>query len=119
MDAVENTGGGEAPDKQGRGQLAHQDMDKKKNKRTKKTSRRGIIYVSPDGGHTVYEQNRDGTRGVLVLEDDHAKMIKQLSEDSDMFGFEAYELRKKYPTLQKAYEQYKTIYKLVCDEEHF
>ena len=94
-------------------------MVKKKNKRSKKTSRRGTIYVSPDGGHTVYEQNRDGTRGVLVLEDDHAKVIKQLSEDSDMFGFEAYELRKKYPTLQKAYEQYKTIYKLVCDEEHF
>ena len=97
--------------------MAHQDMAEKKNKRSKKTSRRGTIYVSPDGGHTVYEQNRDGTRGVLVLEDDHAKMIKQLSEDSDMFGFEAYALRKKYPALRKAYDQYKTVWHMVNGED--
>lgn len=24
------------------------------------------IYISPDGGNTVYEQNKDGTRGKLV-----------------------------------------------------
>ena len=87
-------------------------MDKKKNKRTKKASRRGAIYVSPDGGHTVYEQLPDGKR-ILVEEDDHAKMIKQLSEDSDMFGIEAYSLREKYPTLQKAYDQYKTVWHMI------
>jgi len=119
MDAVENAGGGETSDQQGRGQVAHKDMAKKKNKRTKKTSRRGPIYVSPDGGHTVYEQNRDGSRGRLVEEDDHARMLNHLQEDSDMWGVEAYELRRKYPTLQKAYDQYKTIYKLVCDGEEF
>ena len=117
MDAVENAGRGEAPDTQGRRQLAHQDMDKKKNKRTKKASRRGAIYVSPDGGHTVYEQNRDGSRGRLVEEDSHARMLNELQQDSDMFGFEAYALRRKYPTLKKAYDNYKAIWHLVNDND--
>ena len=112
MDAVENTGGRETPDKQGRGQLAHQDMDKKKNKRTKKTSRRGAIYVSPDGGHTVYQQMANGRRK-LIEEDSHARMLNELQQDSDMFGFEAYALRRKYPTLQKAYDQYKTVWHMI------
>jgi len=119
VDAVENAGRRETSDQQGTVQLAHKDMDKKKNRRTKKTSRRGTIYVSPDGGHTVYEQNRDGSRGRLVEEDDHARMLNHLREDSDMWGIEAYALRQKYPALQKAYDQYKTIYKLVCDREEF
>ena len=92
-------------------------MAKKKNKRTKKTSRRGIIYVSPDGGHTVYEQNRDGSRGRLVEEDSHARMLNELQQDSDMFGFEAYALRQKYPTLKKAYDNYKTIWHLINDND--
>ena len=112
MDAVENTRRGEAPDKQGRGQLAHQDMDKKKNKRTKKASRRGAIYVSPDGGHTVYQQMANGRRK-LIEEDSHARMLNELQQDSDMFGFEAYALRRKYPTLQKAYDQYKTVWHMI------
>ena len=112
MDAVENAGRGEAPDKQGRGQLAHQDMDKKKNKRTKKASRRGAIYVSPDGGHTVYQQMANGRRK-LIEEDSHARMLNELQQDSDMFGFEAYALRRKYPTLQKAYDQYKTVWHMI------
>jgi len=92
-------------------------MAKKKNKRSKKTSRRGTIYVSPDGGHTVYEQNRDGSRGRLVEEDSHAVMLRQLRDDSDMFGFEAYEARKKYPALKKAYDQYRTIWQLTMGNE--
>ena len=117
MDAVENTGGGETPYKQGRGQLAYQDMDKKKNKRTKKASRRGAIYVSPDGGHTVYEQNRDGSRGRLVEEDSHARMLNELQQDSDMFGIEAYHARRKYPALKQAYDQYRTIWQLTMGNE--
>ena len=117
MDAVENSGRRETLYKQGRGQLAHEDMAKKKNRRTKKTSRRGTIYVSPDGGHTVYEQNRDGSRGRLVQEDSHARMLNELEQDSDMFGFEAYALRKKYPTLKKAYNNYKTIWHLVNNND--
>jgi hypothetical protein len=92
-------------------------MAEKKNRRTKKTSRRGTIYVSPDGGHTVYEQNRDGSRGRLVEEDSHARMLNELQQDSDMFGFEAYALRRKYPTLKKAYDNYKTIWHLINDND--
>ena len=92
-------------------------MVKKKNTRTKTKSRRGIIYTSPDGGHTVYEQNRDGTRGRLVEEDQHARMLRHVMDDADLFSIEAYHLRAQYPTLQKAYEQYKTVYKLVCDND--
>lgn len=72
--------------------------------------------MSPDGGHTVYQQMANG-RKKLVEEDDHAKMLRDLRGDAEMWGAESYALRKKYPALQKAYEQYKTIYKLVCDEE--
>lgn len=85
---------------------------------SKKKSRtiRGPIYVSPDGGHTIYEQLRNGKRK-LIEEDDHAKMLNTLRDDAEMFGIEAYELRRKYPALQKAYDQYKVMYKLVSDEE--
>jgi hypothetical protein len=117
MDAVENTRGREAPYKQGRGQLAHQDMDKKKNKRTKTKSRRGTIYISPDGGHTVYEQNRDGTRGRLVEEDTHARMLNRIRDDAELFGIESYHARRKYPALKKAYDQYRTIWQLTMGHE--
>ena len=43
-------------------------MDKKKSRRTRKKNRlvRGTMYISPDGGETVYEQNKNGTRGKIV-----------------------------------------------------
>jgi hypothetical protein len=84
-------------------------------KRKKRKSNSGPIFVSPDGGHTVYEQMKNGEKR-LVEEDDHARALRELQEDSEMFGFEAYELRKKYPTLQKAYDNYKTIWHMVNDE---
>ena len=93
-------------------------MARKKTKRVprkRRTVKADPIYVSPDGGHTVYEQLRDGTRK-LIEEDSYAKMMRTLHDDSDMFGSEAYKLRRKYPALQKAYDQYKTLYKLVVDE---
>jgi hypothetical protein len=117
VDAVENAGRRETSDQQRRGQLAHKDMAKKKNKRTKTKSRRGTIYVSPDGGHTVYEQNRDGSRGRLVEEDSHARMLNELQQDSDMFGIEAYHARRKYPALKQAYDQYRTIWQLTMGDE--
>jgi hypothetical protein len=93
-------------------------MARKKTKgiQRKRRSLTRPIYVSPDGGHTVYEQNRDGSRGKLISEDSHAKALNELSEDAEMWSIEAYELRQKYPTLKEAYNRYKTIYKLVCEE---
>ena len=44
-------------------------------------------------------------------------MLNELQQDSDMFGFEAYELRRKYPTLKKAYDNYKAIWHLVNDND--
>jgi len=93
-------------------------MVKKKNTGIrKKAADAGKIYVSPDGGHTVYEQNRDGTRGTLVSQDQHAVMLAELQDDAEMFGFEAYELRKTYPTLKKAYDNYKTIWHMVKERD--
>ena len=65
----------------------------------------------------MYEQNRDGTRGRLVEEDAYAHMLNRLRDDAELFSIEAFHLRAQYPTLQKAYEQYKTVYKLVCDND--
>jgi hypothetical protein len=116
MGITENVRGRKTFHKQRTGQLARKNMDKKKNRRVKKTSRRGPIFVSPDGGHTVYQQMADG-RKKLIEEDSHARMINELQQDSDMFGFEAYALRRKYPTLKKAYDNYKTIWHLVNDND--
>ena len=43
-------------------------MPKKKNLTLKKPRlyNEGKIYISPDGGETVYEQKRDGSRGPLI-----------------------------------------------------
>ncbi len=43
-------------------------MGKKKGTRTRKKKRlvRGTIYVSPDGGETVYEQLANGMRGKMI-----------------------------------------------------
>lgn len=90
-------------------------MAKKKKVKQKRMST-GPIFVSPDGGHTVYQQMKNGRRK-LVEEDNHARALRELQQDSEMWGFEAYALRQKYPTLQKAYDQYKTVYKLINNEE--
>lgn len=63
----------------------------------------------------MYQQMANGSKK-LISEDAHAKMLKELQNDVDMWGMEAYELRKKYPALQKAYDQYKVLYKLILDE---
>jgi hypothetical protein len=86
-------------------------MKKRKSKRSS-----GPIYVSPDGGHTVYQQMANGKRK-LIHEDNTAIMNRDMAEDQEMWGEDAYRLRAKYPALKKAYDQYKTIYKLVSDQE--
>ena len=87
----------------------------KRIKRKKKVSRRIIpmpIYTSPDGGETVYEQLPNGER--KLVEQSQKAMDQQLAyEELEMVGIEAIELRRKYPTLQKAWDKYRTVWHLI------
>jgi len=91
----------------------------KKIKRKKKISRKRIpmpIYVSPDGGETVYEQLPNGDRK-LVEQSQRARDKEQAFEELDMVGTEAIALRRKHPTLKKAWDQYRTIWHLINENE--
>jgi hypothetical protein len=70
------------------------------------------IFVSPDGGETVYEQLPDGNR-VLVEQSQKAQDEEQVYEEAEMVGVEAIALRRKYPTLQKAWDKYLTVWHLI------
>ena len=59
-------------------------MVKKKNKRTKRASRGGPIFVSPDGGETVYEQKRSGGWGRCVHKSEQAKLMDQAQAEMDI-----------------------------------
>jgi|TARA_B100001094_G_scaffold301501_1_gene327853 hypothetical protein len=74
------------------------------------------IYISPDGGETVYVQKKDGTRGKLVSQSQYAKDIEKEIDEAEMVGREAIKLRRKYPTLQKAWDRYKTIWHIVNED---
>ena len=84
-------------------------------KRKKKVTRKIIpmpIYTSPDGGETVYEQLPNGER--KLVEQSQKAMDQQLAyEELEMVGTEAIELRRKYPTLQKAWDKYRTVWHLI------
>jgi hypothetical protein len=82
----------------------------------KKKIKAGPIFVSPDGGETVYQQLPDGNR-VLVEQSQKAQDEEQVYEEAGMVGVEAIELRRKYPTLKKAWDQYRVIWRLVSDNE--
>jgi hypothetical protein len=81
----------------------------------KKARRIQPIYVSPDGGETVYEQLPNGDR-ILVEQSQKAKDEEQAYQEEEMVGAEAIQLRRKYPTLQKAWDQYRVIWDLVADK---
>jgi hypothetical protein len=93
-------------------------MVKEKNKRVKGTCRRGPIFVSPDGGETVYEQNRGGGWGKCVYKSEQSKLMDQAQAEMDMMGTEAIRMRRKYPALQKAWDQYKMIWNVTAKEEY-
>ena len=84
----------------------------------KKKSRlsRGAIYVSPDGGETVYEQLPNGDR-VLVEKSQRAKDEETAYAEAEMVGVEAIELRRKYPTLKKAWQSYLTVWHLIKEND--
>ena len=79
-------------------------------------SPKGLIFVSPDGGETVYIQKKNGNRGKIVSQTQLAKDIEIGYTENEMTGADAVKLRRKYPTLQKAWNRYKTIWHLVDEE---
>ena len=84
-------------------------------KRKKKVTRKIIpmpIYTSPDGGETVYEQLPNSERK-LVEQSQKAKDQQMAYEELEMVGTEAIELRRKYPTLQKAWDKYRTVWHII------
>ena len=92
-------------------------MPKRKKKLKKpRLYNEGKMYVSPDGGETVYEQNRDGTRGPLVSQSDLAKDLETAQKEIEMHGVYAVQLRKKYPALKKAWDKYKLVWNMVHND---
>ena len=81
-----------------------------------KKKKKNSIFVSPDGGETVYEQLPNGDR-ILVEQSQRAKDEEQAYEEAEMVGAEAIELRRKYPTLQKAWDKYRTVWHLINENE--
>lgn len=71
------------------------------------------IYTSPDGGETVYRQTVGGNDRELVSKSEHAKILSVLNEDQEMFTLEAYHIRKQYPVLENAYQQYKFLWSMI------
>lgn len=82
----------------------------------KKVRKINPIYVSPDGGETVYEQLPNGDR-ILVKQSQTAKDEEQAYQESEMVGVEAIQLRRKYPSLQKAWDKYRTVWHLINGNE--
>ena len=75
------------------------------------------IYISPDGGETVYVQRKDGTRGRLVSQTQYAKDMDTVRDEEDMVNEEAVKMRRKYPALGKAWKHYKTVWHLILGEK--
>ena len=88
-------------------------MPKKKKIKKPRLYREGKIYISPDGGETVYEQKRNGDRGPLVAKTELAEDIELAQDEIELHGVYAVQLRKKYPALKKAWDKYKLIWNMV------
>jgi hypothetical protein len=95
-------------------------MAKKKKKKTPKKKRpvRGTIYITPDGGETIYVQRSNGERGRMVSQSQIAQDIEQLQTEEDMHSLYSIQLRRKYPTLQKAWEKYQLVWNMVANQDH-
>ena len=79
--------------------------------------RKNEIYISPDGGETVYVQKKDGTRGRLVSQSDYAKDMETAVDEEEMTNEYAIKMRRKYPALGKAWKHYKTVWHLIMGKE--
>ena len=78
---------------------------------------KGVIFVSPDGGETVFVQKKNGERGRMVSQSQLAKDIEISYNENEMIGAEAVKLRRKYPTLQKAWNRYLTVWHLINEDQ--
>jgi len=81
-----------------------------------KNKNKNPIYVSPDGGETVYEQLPNGDR-ILIEQSQKAKDEEEAYNEAEMTGAEAIELRRRYPSLQKAWDKYRTIWHLITGNQ--
>ena len=81
--------------------------------RKKKRLVNNPMYTSPDGGETVYQELPNGDKK-LLQQSQLAKDTEQEMYEQEMVCVDAIRLRRKYPALQKAWNQYKTIWKLVA-----
>ncbi len=79
--------------------------------------RKNEIYISPDGGETVYVQKKDGTRGRLVSKSDYAKDMETAVDEEEMTNEYAIKMRRKYPALGKAWKHYKTVWHLIMGKQ--
>ena len=82
----------------------------------KKARRINPIYVSPDGGETVYEQLPSGERR-LIEKSQKAIDEEQAMDDMELVDVNAIKLRRKYPSLKKAWDQYRTVWHLIVGNE--
>ena len=64
----------------------------------------------------MYTQKKDGTRGKMVSQSQYAKDVEKEIDEAEMVGREAIKLRRKYPTLQKAWDRYKTVWHIVNED---
>ena len=85
-------------------------------KRIKKRIVPAPIYTSPDGGETVYQQLPNGEK-ILIEQTQKAKDNQQAYEEIDMVGTDAIQLRRKHPTLQKAWDQYRSVWHIITGNE--
>ncbi len=81
-----------------------------------KRRRKNPIYISPDGGETVYEQLPNGDK-ILVEQSQIAKDNIEAETEQEMVGVGAIKLRRKFPTLQKAWDKYRTVWHLINENE--
>ena len=77
------------------------------------------IYTSPDGGETVYKHKAGVSEKILVSQTEKAQAERFALNEDRMTGYQAVLIRKKYPALQEAWENYVTMWELTVTEDDY
>ena len=77
---------------------------------------RGVVYESPDNGHTVYVREFGSSERVLVSEDDTARDLRGQLRDNQLWA-DIRRAAKNNPALNNALEHAKSIYLLGRTDE--